>query len=54
MTPFQEVVRLKIERRKAELKRQDEIDMHVRTIEPALTHDEAVFIVRKYEIVSVV
>lgn len=49
MTPFQEVVRLKIERRKASEKRISEIDQRVRSIEPELTHEEAVFIVKKYE-----
>lgn len=49
MTPFQEVVRLKIERRKAESKRQGEIDARVRMVEPQLSHEEAVFIVKKYE-----
>ena len=49
MTPFQEVVRLKIERRKATPKRQDEIDEKVKAIEPKLSHDEAVFIVQRYE-----
>lgn len=50
MTAFQEVVRLKIERRKADPARQDAIDDRIRVLEPQLTHDEAVFLVRKYEI----
>lgn len=50
MTPFQEVVRLKVERKKALSKRQDEIDQQVKRLEPRLAHDEAVFIVKKYEI----
>lgn len=49
MTPFQQVVRLKIERKKAIPGRQDEIDMMVKEIGPSLTHEEAVFIVKKYE-----
>ena len=49
MTPFQQVVRLKIERRTATEKRQDEIDKQIRGIEPTLSHEEAVFIVKKYE-----
>lgn len=49
MTPFQEAVRLKVERKKAPTKRQDEIDQQVKRLEPRLTHGEAVFIVRKYE-----
>lgn len=49
MTVFQEVVRLKVERKKALTKRQDEIDQQVKRLEPRLTHEEAVFIVRKYE-----
>lgn len=53
MTSFQEVVRLKIERRKATAKRQDEIDARVQKIEPDLSHEEAVFIVKKYELASV-
>jgi hypothetical protein len=52
MTPFQEVVRSKIERRKADAERQDAIDARIRTIEPALSYDEAVFIVKKYELPS--
>lgn len=52
MTPFQEVVRLKIEWRKAAPARQDEIDIRVKTIEPSLSHEEAVFIVKKYELPS--
>lgn len=49
MTAFQEIVRLKIERRTARDKRQDEIDARIVKLEPRLTHDEAVFIVKKYE-----
>lgn len=49
MTPFQEVVRLKVERKKALSKRQNEIDQQVKHLEPCLTHEEAVFIVKKYE-----
>lgn len=52
MTPFQEVVRLKIERNKALSKRLDEIDQQVKNLEPKLTHEEAVFIVQKYESVE--
>ena len=49
MTPFHEIVVLKIERRKATAKRQGEIDARVLQIEPDVSHDEAVFIVTKYE-----
>ena len=49
MTPFQEVVRLKIERKKAAAKRQDEIDARVTLLEPKLSHEEAVYIAKKYE-----
>lgn len=49
MTPFQEVVRLKVERKKAPSKRLNEIDQQVKHLEPRLTHEEAVFIVKKYE-----
>lgn len=49
MTPFQEVVRLKVERKKASSKRLDEIDQQVKNLEPKLAHEEAVFIVKKYE-----
>ncbi len=49
MTPFQEVVRLKVERKKALVKRQAEIDQQIKRLEPRLLHDEAVFIVKKYE-----
>lgn len=52
MTTFQEVVRLKIERRKASEKRIAEIDERIKVIEPSLTHEEAVFIVKKYEMPS--
>ena len=51
MTPFQEVVRLKIERKKAQPVRVHEIDAKVELLEPQLSHDEAVFIVKKYEYV---
>lgn len=49
MTPFQEVVRLKVERKKALSKRLDEIDQQVKHLEPRLSHAEAVFVVKKYE-----
>lgn len=49
MTPFQEVVRLKIERRNATAQRQDEIDACAKILEPKLSHEEAVYIVKKYE-----
>ncbi len=49
MEPFQEVLRLKVERRKASPQRIDEIDSRIKLIEPKLTHEEAVFIVKKYE-----
>ena len=49
MTPFQEVVRLKIERTKATPKRQEDIDTRILKLEPTLSHDEAVYIVKKYE-----
>jgi hypothetical protein len=49
MMPFQEVVRLKVERLKSSGKRIDEIDKQIKRLEPRLTHDEAVFIVKKYE-----
>jgi hypothetical protein len=49
MTPFQEVVRLKLERIGAASKRQDEIDTRIKKLEPTLSHDEAVYIVKKYE-----
>lgn len=49
MTPFQEIVRLKIERKKAQFVRVHEIDTKVKLLEPQLSHEEAVFIVRKYE-----
>ena len=51
MTIFQEVVRLKIERRKTTAARQGEIDLRIKVIEPSLSHEEAVFIVKKYETV---
>lgn len=48
---FQECVRLKIERKKTtELKRLDEIDDQIRQLEPLLSHEEAVYIVKHYEI----
>lgn len=49
MTPFQAVVRLKIERKRAEDWELANIDRKIREIEPSLTHEEAVFIVQKYE-----
>lgn len=49
MEPFQEVLRLKVERRKASPQRIDEIDEKIKSIEPKLSHEEAVFIVKKYE-----
>jgi hypothetical protein len=52
MTPFHELVLLKIERRKAIPKRQDDIDARIRKLEPELSHEEAVFIVKKYELSS--
>ena len=51
MTAFQEIVRLKIERRNAVQKRMNEIDACILNLEPRLSHEEAVFIVRKYEYV---
>lgn len=53
MTVFQEVVRLKIERNKAQSARIHEIDTKVQLLEPQLSHEEAVFIVKKYEVVLV-
>lgn len=50
MTVFQEVVRLKIERNKAQHARVHEIDTKVKLLEPQLSHDEAAFIVKKYEV----
>jgi hypothetical protein len=49
VTPFQNIVRLKKERPTASGKRQAQIDLAIRSLEPRLTHDEAVFIVKKYE-----
>ena len=49
MTPFQAVVRLKIERKGAEGWELANIDRKIRELEPSLTHEEAVFIVKKYE-----
>lgn len=49
MEPFQEVLRLKVERRKASPQRTDEIDEKVKLLELKLSHEEAVFIVKKYE-----
>ena len=49
MEPFQEVLRLKVEHRKASPQRTDEIDENVKLLEPKLSHEEAVFIVKKYE-----
>lgn len=51
MTPFQEAVRLKIERAQATDARKDVIDDAVKTLELKLSHEEAVFIVKKYEYV---
>jgi hypothetical protein len=51
MTPFQEVVRLKIERKKSQPARIHEIDTKVKLLEPQLSHEEAAFIVKKYEYV---
>ena len=53
MTVFQEVVRLKIERNKAQPARVHEIDAKGQLLEPQLSHEEAVFIVKKYEVVLV-
>lgn len=49
MTPFQAIVRLKIERQSAEGGEISNIDSKIRELEPSLTHEEAVFIVKKYE-----
>ena len=49
MGPLQEVLMLKIERRKASEKRKNEIDLRVRALADDLSHDEAAFIVKKYE-----
>ncbi len=49
MGPLQEVLMLKIERRKASEKRKDEIDSRVAVLANELSHEEAVFIVKKYE-----
>ena len=49
MTVFQEVVRLKIERKQAQPARAHEIDTKVKLLDPQLSHEEAVFIVKKYE-----
>lgn len=51
MTPFQEVVRLKVERKNAQHARVHEIDAKVKLLEPQLSNEEAVFIVKKYEYV---
>lgn len=50
MTIFQEVVRLKIERPTATRARQDAIDQRCRELANLLTHEEAVYLVRKYEL----
>lgn len=51
MTPFQECAQLKIERRKTtDQKRIDAIDARCRVLADLLSHDEAVFLVRKYEL----
>lgn len=48
---FQACVRLKIERRKTlDLGRQDQIDDQIKGLEPFLTHEEAVYIVKHYEL----
>lgn len=49
MTPFQAVVKLKIERKGVEDCELASIDRKIRELEPSLTHEEAAFIVRKYE-----
>lgn len=49
MTAFQEIVRLKIERKKSQSARVSDIDARVKVLEPQLSHEEAVFIVKKYE-----
>lgn len=50
MTAFQRVIRLKRERPAAQRERQENIDREILTLEPQLTHEEAVYVVRKYEI----
>lgn len=50
MTVFQRVVRLKRERPTASCDRQEHIDREILTLEPQLTHEEAVYLVQKYEI----
>lgn len=49
MTLFQEVVRWKVERVKAVPARVMIIDKQIALVEPKLSHEEAVFIVKKYE-----
>lgn len=49
MTVFQEIVRLKIEQRNAKDSRVAEINARIKLLEPKLSHEEAVFIVKKYE-----
>lgn len=51
MTIFQEIVRLKIERKNAKTARANEIDTRIKLLEPSISHEEAVFIVKKYEYV---
>lgn len=50
MKPYQQVVRLKQERLTAKPERQDAIDKEILKLEPFLTHEEAVYLVRKYEL----
>lgn len=50
---FQACVRLKIERRKtSDSGRIDQIDDQIRELEPFLSHEEAVYIVKHYEMVE--
>lgn len=51
MRPFQEVLKLKLERERAKgSARIEAIDTRIRTLEPELTHEEAVYIVKRFEI----
>lgn len=50
MKPFQHVVRLKQERRTAKPERQGVIDQEILKLEPQLTHEEAVYLVKKFEV----
>jgi hypothetical protein len=51
MRPFQEVMTLKLERERAKnAHRIDEIDARIKALEPELTHEEAVYIVKRFEI----